>query len=313
MITYGGKIITGLTGKWVIPNHAFDITYSTVPNGSFSGPSTAYGGETVTVTSTPGSGYLLDYITVNGVAIQGNTFTMPYGNVTISGAFKVNYNPLNLPPFTIRLLYKDGVVPGFSYGTGVQVSESPNVWDLTFNDPYWSQLLDGHTDLLKVLGANSSGVLDLGYAFASCTSLTDVELFDISDVTVLWSTFSRCINLKNIPLFDTHNVETLYHTFYACSALEHVPLFDTSNCANFIATFYECGNLKEIPLFNTSKVVNMDYTFIRCTNVESGALALYNQLSSLPEEPSHSYTFNRCGQDTVTGAAELAQIPSDWK
>lgn len=313
MIVYNGKIITGLTGKWVIPNHAFDITYSTVPNGSVSGPSTAYGGDTITVTSTPGSGYLLDYITVNGVAIQGNTFTMPYGNVTVSAQFKINYNPLNLPPYTIRLLYKDGVEPEFTWGTLVQVSESPNIWDLTFNQSDWSTLVGGHSDLLKVLGGNTSGVTNFGYTFASCLSLTDVEIFDMSDATDLGGTFSGCTSLKNLPLFDTHNVEHLYHTFYDCWSLEHVPLFDTSSCKSFNATFYQCGSLKEIPLFNTSKVEDMNYTFIRCTNVESGALALYNQLSSLPTVPSHSYTFNRCGQDTTTGAAELAQIPSDWK
>ena len=28
---------------------------------------------------------------------------------------------------------------------------------------------------------------------------------------------------------------------------------------------------------------------------------------------NHKSTFYNCGRDTVTGAAELAQIPSDWK
>jgi hypothetical protein len=26
----------------------------------------------------------------------------------------------------------------------------------------------------------------------------------------------------------------------------------------------------------------------------------------------HTYTFAWCGRDTITGAAELAQIPSSW-
>lgn len=40
----------------------------------------------------------------------------------------------------------------------------------------------------------------------------------------------------------------------------------------------------------------------------------YNPLG-LPANPptSHSSTFNNCGRDTTTGAAELAQIPSGWK
>ena len=39
-----------------------------------------------------------------------------------------------LPDKTIRLKYVDGVTPTFSKGTAVQVSSSPNVWDLTCND-----------------------------------------------------------------------------------------------------------------------------------------------------------------------------------
>jgi hypothetical protein len=48
-------------------------------------------------------------------------------------------------------------------------------------------------------------------------------------------------------------------------------------------------------------------------NVESGALALYQQAGSQATPPSsYSNCFAGCGRDTVTGAAELAQIPTDW-
>ena len=50
-----------------------------------------------------------------------------------------------------------------------------------------------------------------------------------------------------------------------------------------------------------------------CLNVQSGALALYQQASSQTNPPSsHNNTFYNCGKFTTTGAAELAQIPSDW-
>lgn len=54
-------------------------------------------------------------------------------------------------------------------------------------------------------------------------------------------------------------------------------------------------------------------TFYELTNVESGILTVYNQLVSLGAQiTSHNNTFYNCGRDTVTGAAELAQIPSSW-
>jgi hypothetical protein len=41
---------------------------------------------------------------------------------------------------------------------------------------------------------------------------------------------------------------------------------------------------------------------------------LYQQASTQTNPPTnHDATFRSCGRDTTTGAAELAQIPSDWK
>jgi hypothetical protein len=58
----------------------------------------------------------------------------------------------------------------------------------------------------------------------------------------------------------------------------------------------------------------MNNTFGQTLNVEGGALALYQQASSQTNPPSsHSQTFYDCGKNTTTGAAELSQIPSDWK
>jgi hypothetical protein len=54
--------------------------------------------------------------------------------------------------------------------------------------------------------------------------------------------------------------------------------------------------------------------FYGCTAVESGALALYNQMAGQATPPgNHARCFYNCGANTTTGAAELAQIPSDWK
>jgi len=58
----------------------------------------------------------------------------------------------------------------------------------------------------------------------------------------------------------------------------------------------------------------MAKTFYGCVNVESGALALYQQASTQTNPPTNNYqTFTNCGSNTVTGVAELAQIPSSWK
>ena len=58
----------------------------------------------------------------------------------------------------------------------------------------------------------------------------------------------------------------------------------------------------------------MTTTFLYCFKVTGGALALYQQASTQANPPlKHDYCFENCGRDTQTGAAELAQIPNEWK
>ena len=102
--------------------------------------------------------------------------------------------------------------------------------------------------------------------------------------------------------------------FNSCESFITSPLFDTSKVTNMNSMFNRCDSIVSIPLFDTSKVTDMSYMFELCYKVETGALALYNQASSQANPPTnHTHTFYECGRDTVNGAAELAQIPSDWK
>ena len=318
-------------------------------------------------------------------------------------------NPLNLPDNTIRLLFRDGVTPSFEKGTAVQVSSSPNVWDLTYNNTNWSYLLDENGkshDLLEVLGANTNDVRNMTNTFRSCANLRTVAIFNTSSVTNFFKEctnlttvpkydtsnarditemFCSCTNLITIPLFDTHNVTDMYGLFNNCTNLRTVPLLDTSNTTDMTLMFSDCKSLTEIPLFDTSKVTNMNWMFSdsnittvplfntesvidmscmfynctsltsvplfntqnvtnmanmfysceeltnvllfnttkvtnvesmfsHCYNVQNGSLALYQQMSSQTNPPvNHKDTFEYCGLRTQTGAAELEQIPSDWK
>lgn len=120
-------------------------------------------------------------------------------------------------------------------------------------------------------------------------------------------------NVVEVLGANTTGITNMQSMFYYCSSLTTVPLFDTSSVTDMTTMFRSCSSLTAIPLFNTSSVTSMNNMCRDCSNVESGALALYNQASSQTTPPSnHSFTFRNCGKDTVTGAAELAQIPSTW-
>ena len=74
-----------------------------------------------------------------------------------------------------------------------------------------------------------------------------------------------------------------------------------------------CTNLQSIPLFNTSNVVQINSMFYKCVKVQSGALALYNQMISQTNPPTnHNMTFTDCGSDTTTGRSDLRKIPYAW-
>jgi len=123
--------------------------------------------------------------------IKVNNSWLTTGEPTPPGPGPDPYNPLNLPPFTIRLLYEDGVTPSFSKGTGVQVSSSPNVWDLTYENSDWNRLLSVDREVLEVLGANTTNVTDMNYLFTNCSSLYSVPLFDTRNVTNMSHMFYR--------------------------------------------------------------------------------------------------------------------------
>ena len=185
------------------------------------------------------------------------------------------YNPLNLPPNTVRVRTSDGNVPYKStnpyiypatYDTATLVEGTTDVYDVYKSGTSFYDLLYNSINVVEVLGANTTGITNMEEMFAHCTSLTTV------------------------------------------------PLFDTSSCTAMQVMFYADSSLTTIPLFDTSNVTNMASMFHNCFKVESGALALYQQASTQANPPTgHSGCFRYCGIDTVTGAAELAQIPDDWK
>ena len=223
----------------------------------------------------------------------GNTFVNVGGTYLKNYVGQDPYNPLDLPPYTVRVR-TDGNVPSkgswTSYETATLVPGTTDVYDVYKRGTNFSWLLCDSANVIEVLGANTTNVTDMQNMFRNCTALQSVPLFDTSKVWNMISMFGYCEHLTTVPLFDTSNVTTMS------------------------GMFFRCTSLTSIPLFNTSKVTDMNNTFGQTLNVEGGALALYQQASTQTNPPSsHSQTFFNCGSNTQTGAAELAQIPNDWK
>lgn len=315
-------------------------------------------------------------------AMTFNNKAMVFGSTPAWLALRSSdpYNPLGLPPFTVRIKLYSGLTPHPSKGSATLVDETTNVWDITYENPNWYRLLSPNTlnttnssgnfvsySVSDVLGANSSAVTSLEEFLESQRRLNTVALFDTSHVTTFEMTFSYT-TIREIPSFDTRSAVNMHGMFYAAGSLTTIPTLNTSRVVTMALMFYGCGDLvsvpaldmgrvtttesmfqncgslttcpsfdtshvvymgrmfsrkgtthpergglTNIPLLDTSSAVDVSEMFYQQENVQSGSLALYQQLSSQTNPPMlYADCFKLCGSLTQTGSAELAQIPTSW-
>lgn len=261
------------------------------------------------------------------------------GDVKVYGSSVDPYNPLGLPPYTIRCKFSSGYTPTMG-DTNTLVDATENIWDIYKTSGAvilgWRSLFSDNNNLLEVLGANSRGPLFDGfnmqlmffgcqsltrvmpfytgshsclYMFEACSSITEISGFKFKGN--LDQAFANCSSLTTLNI-DTSEVTRMGETFAQCTSLVNPPSIDTSEVTYATMMFRGCTSLSRIPLYDTSKMYTVDRMFVNCSNVQSGALALYQQLSTQDSIPQHDYAFYNCGINTTTGLAELQQIPESW-
>ena len=250
-----------------------------------------------------------------------------------------------LPAYTIRMKFDAGVTPSPLVGTVTQVSAEPNIWDYTYQNQDWSNLFRGDSyytglnglRITEVIDANLNGVLTLWNAFNQAQHLTSVTKISAPDCTTFTNMFNNCTQLVSVreivstaavymgsmfsgcplllegPKLSTSNVVDMNSMFSGCTSLRGTELYDTHMVQYMNLMFYNDARLQLVLLFDTSSCTNMGSMYYGCNQVEEGALALYQQASTQTTPPPiHAYAFYNCGQNTQTGAAELAQIPASW-
>lgn len=229
------------------------------------------------------------------------------------------YNPLGLGYYTMRLKFSQGYTPTEGSISNVLVDAEENIWDCAGGPQGKPQFpyLQFNTYLLACISANmrytsTTFATSQMNRFSGCSNLVSVSLPCLDQVTTMQQMFQNCTNLTSVSLVDTINCTDMNKMFLGCSSLTTVPLFDTSSCTNMSSMFDGCSSLTTVPLLDTSSCLTMSSMFRSCYNVQSGALALYQQASTQATVPAHTRAFTNCGRDTVTGAAELAQIPTSW-
>lgn len=258
-----------------IEDTKYSVTCTNDGNGTIAAsPTSNYSGSTVTLSNTPNSGYDFDkYTLVSGTGASIS------GNILTIGTSNV----------TVR-------------GNFAQA------------DPYNPLNLPANTVRVRTNDGNPpSTAYSPSYETATLVSGTT----NVYDVYKSGTDFDRLLykasNVAEVLGANTTGIRTMAEMFTNCVSLTSVSLFNTSSVTTMSYMFDNCESLTAVPLFDTSRVTTMDYAFNYCLYVESGALALYQQVSSQAWPPSsHIRTFYLCGANTTTGAAELAQIPTAW-
>lgn len=178
-------------------------------------------------------------------------------------------------------------------GTWNKLSTNENIWDWSKENSSWKESFDN--------------------AFHDSLNLVEIiETGDLSLLTDITSLFRNCSSLTYFK-GNLASVKIMASAFLGCSKLENVELLSTGNSTNMSSMFNGCSSLKSMPKLDTDKVVYIGYAFYNCKKIEREIYAMYLQLISQTTPPSsHADTFHNCGIDTVSGAAELSMIPSDW-
>ena len=239
---------------------------------------------------------IYDFDTGKGTVFSNDIFRDDYGHM---------WEPTGHYWYTGKYEILQGNLPENSYGSlqyrfdfGDRLTRAVNLYcGPTFHG---SKMFAGCSCVTEIAFTNVPVVYSADHMFDGCAALTAIPAFTLKGETPA-------------PMYDS-GASDLTAIFRGCASLTSIPVFNTGHVRKFTEMCEGCSSLASIPLMPTDKAANVDVMFHRCYAVASGALALYTQMSGQSRVPSsHIDTFGDCGRDTTTGAAELAQIPSDWK
>lgn len=135
-----------------------------------------------------------------------------------------------------------------------------------------------------------------------------------------WHTSSDTPNVEysfrnsKIKKIDTNLDLSVIDTteMFANSSLVEVTGKIRMNATRMVGTFRTCADLVSVPVFDWAYIpANVNFMFQNCYVLGSGLYDFYQHCISAT---SHSETFGgNCARGSVSGTAELALIPDNWK
>ena len=147
--------------------------------------------------------------------------------------------------------------------------------------------------LRAVDGLVQSGLTDLSFMFANCTSLTRVpDVLDLSSAIALSGMFADCTSLTRVPdVLDLSSAEDLSGMFANCTSLTRVPdVLDISSAIDLSGMFANCISLTRVPdVLDTSSAIGLSGMFNFCIS-----LTRVPDVLDISSAVDLSYTFYNC-------------------
>lgn len=193
-----------------------------------------------------------------------------------------------------------------------------NIWDWTSNVSWASAFQSAFTDYgnnpVDIIAADARNVTSVRDLFNKCSALVNVCYLNTDSSTSFYEMFNRCSNLQYVAGVNTHAGTNCSDMFWSCSKLKELPALDLSACISIYNMCVSCVALRKIqPFISVSPALeNCGQCFRYCYYIESGALAVYEQLSRAGGVTSNTAVFEGCGSRTSTGVEELKYIPVSW-
>ena len=198
--------------------------------------------------------------------VEGTNMTLKYGEKPADSGSIKNYQ-------------FDGTAGwnGTFYGTITTATVDASCAD--FNGNSTKALFNGFSKLTVIndIGnLNTANVEDMYNMFASCSSLTTLDLhtFNTAKVTNMSMMFYRCSGLTSLLVgsFNTANVTNMLQMFDGCASLAKLNLseWNTAKVTSMTSMFQGCSDLVTIfvgPEWNTDAVTSDELMFYGCSNI----------------------------------------------
>ena len=245
-------------------------------------------GTTVTLTYTDNlpDGYVPVY-TVNGTAIEGNTFQMPLGDATVTVEIKNTRYTYDSATGALTLLRgefnKDNKWGNEVVATAVTSVTATDEVSFTGDCSYLFYNFSNCTSM-DLSSVNTDSVTNMEAMFSQCESLTSLNVtgWNTSNVTDMRGLFYDCKSMTtfNVSNWNTGNVTNMGDMFSECTALTSLDLssWNVSNVDDMGYMFYKCSNLTTLDIsnWNTANVTNLSSMFNDCTSLDTLDLSGWN-------------------------------------